>query len=120
MRNMQEINDGMKWLRIKEHPFDVSEGNLVVDDKLETEGKLRLYENVGGSIFLFLEPSVMDNLALVAEVVVEEIGEKKLWIKRISYEYGYDELWYPLMQQVQHFAEFYGCALAALDLRKKR
>ena len=120
MRNMQEINDGMKWVRIKEHPFGASEGNLVVDDYLETEGKLKIYENVGGSIYLFLEPSVMDNLALVAEAVVEEIGEKKLWMKRISYEYGYDELRNPLVKQVQHFADFYGYALAALDLRKKR
>lgn len=119
MRNTQGINDGMKWLRIKEHPFDASEGNMVVDDRLETEGTLKIYEKLGGSIYLFLPPSAMNNIVLVGEVEVKDLGEKKLWMKRIFYEYGYDELWNPLMEQLQHFAEFYGYALGALDLRKR-
>lgn len=62
----------------------------------------------------------MKNLALVAEAVLEDLGGKKLWIKRIFYEYGYDGIRDPLMCQLQHFAAFYGFVLGALDLGKMR
>ena len=110
----------LKMMRIKEHPFEVSEGNLIVDDELEMEGTLKLYENTGGSIYLSMEPANMNNLALVAEAEIEDLGENKLWVKRIFNEFGYDELWNPLVDQLQYFAKFYGFIFGFLDLRKRK
>lgn len=109
----------LKMMRIKEHPIGASE-NLVIYDGLETEGRLKFYENVGGNIYLSVDPSALNNLVLVAVAEVEETDEKELKVKKIFHEYGYDELWNSLVDQLFHFADFYGFSIKILDLRKRR
>lgn len=115
-------DQSMKLIRINEHPFecgaDSFAANLLIDDRLELEGTLKLYENTGGCIYLFQEPFMMGSTALVAEAEIEKIDKDELKVKKIFYEYGYDELVHPLVDQILYFARFYGYAVGFLDLKK--
>lgn len=112
-------DESLRMKRIQEYPFKADEQNLNIDDRLEAMGTLRVYENVGGSVYLFLEP-LMDNLCLVAEAELRSLNEKKLTLGKTFHEYGYDETWYILVDQLFHFADFYGFSIEVLDLGKKR
>ncbi len=51
----------LKEDRIRGHSI-AYEGDLVIDDKLEEEGTVKFFENLGGSVYMFMEPSVMEKL----------------------------------------------------------
>ena len=79
-------DESLRMKRIQEYPFKAIEENLNIDDRLETMGKLKVYENIGGSVFLFLEPTLMDNLCLVAEAELKNLSEKKLTVGNTFHE----------------------------------
>lgn len=113
-------DESLRMKRIQEYPFKVVEENLNIDDRLEAMGTLKVYENMGGSVYLFLEPAFMDNLCLIAEAELKNLSGNKLTVGKTFREYGYDETWYALVDQLFHFADFYGFSIEVLDLGKKR
>lgn len=113
------LDSSLKAMRIKEHPLEVSGRNLVVYDNLESDGNIKVYENFGGSLYLDLEPFSVNNIALIAGIEIVDIGEKKICVKKIFYEYGHEELFNSLVDAISHFADFYGFTFGFLDLRKK-
>lgn len=107
----------LKEDRIKGHSI-AYEGDLVIDDKLEEEGTVKFFENLGGSVYMSMEPSAMENLVLVGSVELEDLGGKKLYMRKIFYQYGHDELQDTMVDWISYFADFYGFSFIFLDLRK--
>lgn len=118
-RNSILLNDNLRLMRIKEHPIQ-SDENLQIVDQLE-RGFLRIYEYMGGSIYILgddIEMNYCNNVVLVAELTVTIRPEKKeVRLNRIFNEFGYDYV-HLLTCQLIHFADFYGFSLALLDLSK--
>lgn len=115
------LDDSLRSMRIKESPMK-SDENLLVEDWLE-KGFLRLYEYMGGLLYIFsddVEMNNSDNVAMVAELEVTVSPEKKqVKLDRIFSEYGYD--YEDLMKsQLLHFASFYGFSFGLLDLNKRK
>lgn len=114
---LHNCTDGsMRVMRIKEHPIKM-EGNVVVDDRMEMDGVLRLYEHIG-SLYLSVEPQMMDNFVPIAGAQFEE-ADGKVKVKRLFHEFGYEEMIHILVDQLAFFSDFYGLVLEILDLRKR-
>lgn len=105
---------GTKMMRIKEKPIESGE-LVIVDDRLESEGFLKLYEYVGGPVYL--DPLQEDNMAEVAGISIARTNDAEMQVDRIFCEYGHEDLVPELVEQARHFAEFYGYSF--LGLRKK-
>ena len=58
------------------------------------------------------------NITLVAELGVEKDNKGELTVRKLYYEYGYDELAAAMMGQAIHFADFYGLRIEISDLEK--
>lgn len=109
----------MEKLRLSEHKIAISE-NFFVEDELKTKGTLKLYEYLGGPILMHLKPSEMDNAVLVASITITTRNDlREIKLGKIFFEYGYDSLANPMLEQVLYFADFYGYSLVLLDLLKK-
>lgn len=112
-------DESMKKLRLSEHKINIA-GNFMVEDDLEINGTLKLYEYLGGVIPVHLKPSEMSNAVLVASVTITARHDlKECRLVKIFHEYGYDSLVGSMLEEVSHFADFYGYSLVLLDLRKK-
>lgn len=113
------MDNGMKEMRIKTYPIKIN-GNLIVIDRLEEDGTLELFEPAGKPLYLH-EPFEFlnaDNAALVASIEISLNKKNEAKIKKIFYEHGYDSLAEPMIIQFFHFADFYGCSSAILDMKK--
>ena len=104
------VIDPMQLMRISEHPIDISD-NLIIYDDLE-HGTLRIYEQIGSGPVtvqqLTSQFSEIRNAVKLAEVTVNSIWKKEeVFIWKISYEYGHENLVIPMINQVLHFANFY-------------
>lgn len=124
MRNNYSINipvdENMRKLRLSEHKINIS-GNFMVEDDLEINGTLKVYEYLGGVIPMHLKPSEMSNAVLVASVTITARHDlKECRLVKIFHEYGYDFLANPMLEQVLYFADFYGYSLVLLNLRKRQ
>lgn len=115
------MDDSLRLMRIKESPIK-SEENLLVKDHLE-KGFLRLYEYMGGLLYILgddVEMNGFTNVALVAELTVTIDYEKKsVKLGRVFNEFGYDYT-HLMIRQLIHFADFYGYSLSLLDLTKRK
>lgn len=118
--NYNTLTDkSMKKLRLSEHKIAIS-GNFFVEDELKTKGALKLYEYLGGPILMHLKPSEMNNAVLVASITITTRRHRmESRLEKIFHEYGYDSLVGPMLDQVLHFADFYGYSFILLDLTKK-
>lgn len=111
-------DNSLKELRIKEYPIR-TEQNLVVNDMLEETGTLRLYEYLGGALYLGSGSDLRkDNISPVAEMEVVKSSKESLLVKRVAHGYGYEELVHIMVSQVLFFAEFYEMSVGFLDLQK--
>lgn len=117
--NKVVLDDSLRSMRIKESPMK-SDENLLVEDRLE-KGFLRLYEYMGGLLYIFgddVEMNNSDNVAMVAELTVTIDSEKRsVRLGKVFDEFGY-ELAHLMIRQLIHFADFYGYSLSLLDLTK--
>lgn len=113
----EETADLARMMRINAHPIKTDD-NLIVDDRLEQEGSIRLFEYAGGALY---PPSVLSEqpnavIVAAAEITKNETGIK---VKRLFREYGYDSLVCLLVDQLLHFADFHGYGdVEFLDLMK--
>lgn len=114
-------DDSLRLLRIRESPIK-SEDNLLAIDWLE-KGFLRLYEYMGGILYIFgddVEINNCNNVALVAELTVTINHKKKeVQLSKIFNEFGYDYV-HLMIRQLIHFADFYGYSISLLDLTKRK
>lgn len=105
------LMDSMQLMRIEEHPIEIDE-NLIVIDNLEA-GTLRFYEYTNGSLNiqqLFLDNRKIKGAVLVAEIIINSLWrDEGIFIHKISCEYGYGKLVNPMIDQILHFAVFYDC-----------
>ena len=114
--NNSIVNNELKDMRIRENPIEIS-GSLLVDDRLEEQGIIKIYEYIGG--ILYLEPGnlLSENAPLVAWISIKKSGNC-LKDGRVYHEFGYDELEPLLKGQAEHFAEFYGYSMESMYYRK--
>lgn len=120
-RNNTLMDDSLKPIRIKESPMK-SEDSLLAEDCLE-KGFLRLYEYMGGILYILgddVEMNGLNNVTLVAELTVT-INNKKKEVKlgKVFNEFGYDYT-HLMIRQLIHFADFYGYSLLLLDMTKRK
>lgn len=99
------LDDGTRMIRILEKPVKTAEA-VIVDDRLETEGTLRLYECTGGPVYL--DPPRAGNMAEIAGISIDKTNGAEVRVSRIFCEYGHEEFVPELVGQARHFAEFYG------------
>lgn len=104
--------------RPSQHPVK-SDGGLIVDDRLEEEGSIRLYEYTGGILYI---PDVLpgqEGAVPVAGAEIIQNGAGGLKVKRMFHEYGHGGLVQIIVGQILYFADFYGYAgVESLDLKK--
>lgn len=101
----------MQFMRIQEHPIQIKD-DLIVVDNLEG-GRLRLYEHTEGPVniqqLICGNESDCHNAVLIAEIIINTTWqEKDVFIHKVFYEYGHEQLITPMINQVMHFAYFYG------------
>ena len=105
----------LRAMRIKEFPIRTGD-SLFIDDMLEEQGTIKIYEYIGGRIYL--EPDILKEAPLVAGISIKMSGNS-LKIDKIFHEYGHQELVPLLMDQAVHFAGFYGYNIDPLNLSKE-
>jgi len=103
--------NNMQFMRIQEHPIQTSE-NLIVIDNLEG-GRIRLYEHTKGPLniqqLVYGNEKGCQNAVLVAEIIINATWQiDNVFIHKIFCEHGYESLILPMIDQVLHFAYFYG------------
>lgn len=114
--NNSIISNELKVMRINENPIAIS-GSLLVDDRLEEQGTIKIYEYIGGILYLEQGHLLSGNAPLVAWISIKKSGNC-LKDGRVYHEFGYDELEPLLKGQAEHFAEFYGYSMESMDYRK--
>lgn len=107
--------NGMRELRLNGHRLQLA-GDFIIDDRLESEGTLRISEYIGGCLYLEPEPLFLENAPVVAGISISK-SEDFLILKEVSCEHGHEEFIPLLMKQVAHFAGFYGYQVSFLDLQ---
>lgn len=50
--NNSIVNNELKDMRIRENPIEIS-GSLLVDDRLEEQGTIKIYEYIGGGLYIW-------------------------------------------------------------------
>lgn len=106
----------LKEMRLNGHRLQLG-GNLIVDDRLESEGTIRISEYIGGCLYLEPEHLFLENAPVVAGISISRSGEL-LVLRKVFCEYGHEGFIPLLMEEVGHFAEFYGYSLGFLNLKK--
>ena len=110
----------LRETRIKRYPLQVDE-NIIVHDRLESEGIIRLYDYVGGVFHTPMnsyEMSHCKNAVLIAEISVTIQQEKKeIHVDRLFCEYGYC-FEHTLFQQVLALADLFNFRVSILNLTK--
>lgn len=112
--------EDLRAMRIGRYPIQV-EGNIIVDDRLEEEGFIRLYEYVGGIFYTprnSYEMENSENTVLVGEISIS-VKKKEMHINRLFCEYGYG-FGHSLFQQVLFFADLYDLSISILNLKKRK
>lgn len=110
MKGKRNLN-GNEWQleRITKHPLQIK-GNMIVLDKLES-GYLLIYKpNADVPVYVqFLsDGSYVMGATRVGEVEINTLMEEKgVIIKELTCKKGYEYLAKPMIDQVEHFVEFY-------------
>lgn len=82
-------------------------GDFIIDDRLESEGTIRVSEYIGGCLYLKPETLFLENAPVVAGISISRSGEL-LVLKKVFCEHGHEGFIPLLMEEVGHFAGFYG------------
>lgn len=110
--------DTMQYMRIKEHPMQIDE-SLIIIDNLEA-GTLRLYEHIDGPLYiqqLIYGNCNYKNVVQVAEAIINSNWKDEgVYIHRIFCEAGYECLVQPMLYQIIRYTDFYNYqSIAMLD-----
>lgn len=115
------MDDSLRGLRLKKYPLQLDE-NILIFDRLETDGILLLYDYTGGGLYLPVtlhELEDCENAVLVAGVEVSVFASEKLvYVNKYFSQLGYEEYISILLGYTDVFAKFYGYGSSILDLRK--
>lgn len=107
--------------RIKKCSLEI-DGNICIYDRLETEGVLLLYEQIGESFYIpmdYEELKTCKNLTFVAGISISIFGNENLvHVDKYYSYYGYEEYIDKLFDYISVFAGYYGYGFSILDLRK--
>lgn len=114
-KNLITSNE-LREMRLNGHRLQLG-GDFIVDDRLESEGTIRIFEYIGGCLYLGLEHLFPENAPVVAGISISRSGDS-LVLKEVFCEFGHEGLIPLLAGQVRHFADFYGCHVYFLDLGK--
>lgn len=113
------LDDCMREKRIREHPIELK-GDYIIADRLEMDGTLKLFEYMGGPMYTPFDPERMENAVIIASTEISINHEaKEIRLVKADCSYGYDFIG-AMIQQVLHFADFYGYSAALLNLKKNR
>lgn len=114
--------DFLRAMRIDRQPIKVDE-SIIVYDRLESEGVIRLYDYLGGSFYTPMNSGEMDkctNVVLVAEISTTiQKDTKEIYVDRLFCEHGYD-FEHTLFQQVLNFADLFDFRVCVLNIQKHR
>lgn len=114
------FSDCLRKQRISRYPLQVDE-NIIVYDRLENEGTIRLYDYLGGVFYTPMDSYEMDhckNAVLVAEIAISiREEEKEIHVDRLFCEYGYD-FEHVLFRQVLALANLFNFRVSILNLKK--
>ena len=98
------------------------DGNIGIYDRLETEGILLLYEQIGEVLYIpmdYGELKTCKNLTFVAGISISILeNENLVYVDRYFSYYGYEEYVKQLFDYIGVFAGYYGYSSSILDLRK--
>lgn len=115
------VCDSLREMRIQSHPIDYG-NNIFVDDRLESNNYIKIYEYLGGTLYI---PTSVDELKHSSKVVpvagIKVSIQKKeqvVQVDKIFCELGYEDFIAKLMQSVMDYATFYFLKVSILDLRK--
>lgn len=107
--------------RLDKFSLDIDE-NICIYDRLETEGVLLLYEQIGESFYIpmdYDELKTCKNLIFVAGISISILeNENLVHMDRYFSYYGYEEYVKQLFDYIGVFAGYYGYSFSILDLRK--
>lgn len=99
------ISESFKKKRMQRCPLDCGDG-ILVNDQLESEGFIKIYEYLGGTVYLD-EVQKSPNVVPIAGISVKILEkEHMVQIDKIYCEFGYDEFIPELMKQIMNFADF--------------
>lgn len=115
------ISESLRKMRFQRSTMDCGQ-NIFVEDRLESEGIIKIYEYIGGTFYLPINANEMNifrnHVVPIAGISVTIVDEEKVQIDKIFCEYGYDEYIPKIMEQIMNFADFYGLKVSILDLEK--
>lgn len=115
------MDTSLRKNRLKEHPLQIP-GDIIIYDRLETEGVLLLYEYTGDAFYMpmdYEELKECENLTFVAGISVSVFkNENLVFVDRYFSYYGQEEYAEKLFGYIDSFAEFYGYSTGILDIRK--
>lgn len=94
-------------------------GDFIIDDRLESEGSIRISEYIGGCLYLEPEHLFLENAPVVAGISISRSGDS-LMLEKVSCGHGHEGLIPLLAGQVRHFAEFYGYGVDFPDLLRRQ
>jgi len=113
------MDTSLRGKRLRKYPLQVTE-DILVYDRLETEGIVLLYENIGGACYMpmcYDELGYCENMALIAAISVS-VYDHEVYTDRYFFQSGYEEYIPLLFNYVDTFASFYNYGIGILDLRK--
>lgn len=107
--------------RLGNYPIQIKD-NILVYDRLETEGILLLYEYIGGACYMpmtFNELRNCKSAVLIAGISISAFDNENLICIDKYFSYlGYEEYTALLFDYIDIYADFYGYDTGLLDLRK--
>jgi len=114
------ISENFKQSRILRCPLDCGDG-IMVNDQLESDGFIKIFEYLGGTVYLSNAEEMNyfpNNVVPVAGISVSIRGEETVQIDKIFCEFGHEGFIGKLVQQIINFADFYGLRVGIVDIRK--
>ena len=117
------ISESLRGMRIAKCLLDCGDG-IFVDDRLETESFIKIYEYLGGTFYVPMSAGELEHSSKVVPIAGIKVSVKEaeqiVQVDKIFCEFGSEEYIAKLLQQVMDFADFYSLKVSIniLDLRK--
>ena len=114
------ISESLRKSRLQRCLLDYGDG-ILVDDRLESDGFIKIYECLGGTIYLSSTEEMnhfQNNVVPIAGISVSIRDGQVVQIDKIFCEFGHQGFIGILLKQTMSFADFYGLRVSIVDIRK--